>query len=65
MKRKSKVKGYSLYLKMDINKMYYEDEIFFFNGKQAELNGSCICVANRARENPRFKEGEFTVEEIK
>lgn len=65
MKRKFKVKGYSFNLKKDIDKMYYEDEIFFFNGKQVELNGSCICVANRVRENPRFKEGEFTVEEIK
>ena len=65
MKRKFKVKGYSFNLKKDIDKMYYEDEIFFFNGKQAELNGSCICVANRAQQNPRFRNGEFTIEEIK
>lgn len=55
MKRKFKVKGYSFNLKKDIDKMYYEDEIFFFNGKQSGLNGSCICVANRAQQNPRFR----------
>lgn len=64
MKRKFRVKGYSFNLKKNIDKMYYEYEIFFFNGKQAELNGSCMCVSNRCQEIPRLKDGEFTIIEV-
>ncbi len=64
MKRKFRVTGYSFNLKKNIDKVYYEDEIFLFDGKRAELNGACMCVANRCQEIPRFKDGEFTITEV-
>lgn len=65
MKKRYVVKGYSYNLKKNINRTYYEDEISQFGGKYAELNGSCMCVANRFRDIPRFRQGEFSIEEVK
>lgn len=64
MKKRFKIEGYSFNLKKEVSRIYYEDEIFIHEGEAAALNGACICVANRFRDNPRFKEGEYTLNEI-
>ena len=64
MKRKFLVKGYAFNLKKEVNRVYYEGEIFIQDGKAAELNGECMCVAHRFRDNPRFATGEYTITEI-
>lgn len=64
MKKRFKIEGYSFNLKKEVSRIYYEDEIFIHEGEAVALNGACICVANRFRDNPRFKEGEYTLTEI-
>lgn len=64
MKRKFLVKGYAFNLKKEVNRVYYEGEIFIHEGKAAELNGECMCVAHRFSTNPRFRSGEYTIAEI-
>lgn len=64
MKKRFKVEGYSFNLEKKVNRVYYEDEIFIHEGKAAELNGECVCVANRFSTNPRFRAGEYTIAEI-
>lgn len=65
MKKRYAVKGYSYNLEKNINRTYWQDEIFRFEGRYAELNGACMCVANRFRDIPRFRQGEFSIEEVK
>lgn len=64
MKKSFRVRGYSFNLKKKVDRVYYEDEIFINEGKAAELDGACICVAHRFRDNPRFATGEYTITEI-
>lgn len=65
MKKRYVVRGYSYNLKKNINRTYWQDEIFWFEGRYAELNGALMCVANRFQDNPRFRLGEFSLEEVK
>lgn len=64
MKKRFKIKGYSFNLEKEVDRVYYEDEIFFCEGEMVALNGECICVANRFRNNPRFRKGEYTLTEL-
>ena len=64
MKKRFRVEGYAYNLRQNVSRLYWEDEIKLFEGKMAELNGACLCVANRRQDNPRFRAGEFTITEV-